>query len=612
MAQCAQCGAEAAPEDERCPTCGEPAAAPEVDELLGREILGRYRLVRLIAEGGMGRVYLAEQAVGTVTRKVAVKVLRRQLSDDRQLVSRFSREAETLVRLTHPNTVQLFDFGALPDGTLALVMEYVEGHSLAKELARGPLPLPRVERLLVQLCAALREAHAHGIVHRDLKPDNFVITNRGGHGDFVKVLDFGIAKVSAADEAKTAKLTQHGMIIGTPPYMSPEQFSAEPVDARSDVYSLGVIVYEMLTGRLPFEANTPWEWATKHLAVEPAPIDVSAIPGASERHVVALRRALAKKVDQRAQSVDEFLALFCGTQAVAASGVATGEGQVAPIRPTTTSFRPRSRKVLAAATGLVALLAGSVLYAVRRDDPAPAQAVGAAPPILPDLPGREQPSADPAHPAPAATPRATAQPASERPVAEPARPEPAATRAEPEPPAREPSRRSEPATTHGRSTSRAASRTRESTPAAPPPTETPFTPPPAPPPAPTVVQAAPPPMPPALGTRPAAPPPAVVVPAEPSIPSGLQWRLDRMKSNMNGHLEQAAADYAAAETNYGSEPALRDMRAALAKAGEARVRSLLRDGDCKQAQALQRALVTNGVVAGSTSRQLFTGRCDPP
>src|ERR1700710_2054468 len=135
MGHCERCQIDVPDDVSSCPQCGSELGA-EPDELLGREVLGRYRIVRMLAEGGMGRGYLAEQSVGTVVRRVAVKVLRRQLGNDKQLVSRFSREAETLVRLTHPNTVQLFDFGALPDGTLGLVMEYVEGHSLARELLK--------------------------------------------------------------------------------------------------------------------------------------------------------------------------------------------------------------------------------------------------------------------------------------------------------------------------------------------------------------------------------------------------------------------------------------------------------------------------------------------
>ena len=140
-----------------------------------------------------------------------------------------------------------------------------------RQLQRGAIEAERADRLLIQICGSLFEAHNMGIVHRDLKPENVLLTQRGGQKDFVKVLDFGIAKRSEAEDESQAKLTKQGMVLGTPPYMSPEQFSGQTLDARSDIYSLGVMTYEMLTGHLPFEARTPWEWATKHLTTPPLP-----------------------------------------------------------------------------------------------------------------------------------------------------------------------------------------------------------------------------------------------------------------------------------------------------------------------------------------------------
>jgi serine/threonine-protein kinase len=274
-----------------------------IDEL----VLERYRIRELIGEGGMGRVYAAEQRVGTTVRRVAVKTLRAQLSADAQVVKRFYREAETIVRLTHPNIISFFDFGALSDGTLVLVMEHVDGESLAAHLARGPLSTARVDGILAQVCGALAEAHGLGIVHRDLKPDNILLTTRGGQTDFVKVLDFGIAKLSAQEQDATTKLTQQGMIVGTPPYMSPEQFRGDQVDPRSDVYSLGVIAYEMHTGRLPFDARTPWEWASKHLTAEPEQLHVSVQTGVSKQRALAIQRALSKTPEGRPATVEQFL-----------------------------------------------------------------------------------------------------------------------------------------------------------------------------------------------------------------------------------------------------------------------------------------------------------------
>jgi eukaryotic-like serine/threonine-protein kinase len=314
------------------------------DPLIGRVLMGRYRLSRVLGEGGMGKVYLAEQKLGTAVRKVAVKTLRAELSQDPQLVGRFHRECETVVQLHHPNTVQFYDFGEMEDSVLFIVMEYIEGMDLAERLEQGPLPLPLVDKILIQICGSLQEAHQNGIVHRDLKPDNVLLTQRGGQADFVKVLDFGIAKNNQTEQESRTQLTMQGMILGTPPYMSPEQFGSDPLDARSDIYSLGLMTYEMLTGRLPFEAKTPWEWATRHLT-EP-PLDIQALePGRvlPPARRDAVMRALSKNRDHRQGSVMEFLQEFTGisdTQVawtVATSGpfdAVARTSSLAPVTPT--------------------------------------------------------------------------------------------------------------------------------------------------------------------------------------------------------------------------------------------------------------------------------------
>ncbi len=314
--QCSRCQHENEDGARFCLQCGnmlEQPAEAGGDPLVGRIIADRYRIVSLLGEGGMGRVYLAEQKMGTATRKVAIKTLHPELSRDAQLVQRFHRECETVIALSHPNTVQFYDFGELPEGTLYIVMEYIEGESLANVLQRGPLEPGRVDRILVQICGSLQEAHDHGIVHRDLKPENILLTRRGGQNDFVKVLDFGIAKRTEAEDDKSQKLTKQGMVLGTPPYMSPEQFAGKTLDARSDIYSLGVMTYEMLTGRLPFEAATPWEWATKHLTTPPTPFEQHPV-GASipDFKKAAVMRALAKDPAQRFASATEFMQAFTG------------------------------------------------------------------------------------------------------------------------------------------------------------------------------------------------------------------------------------------------------------------------------------------------------------
>ncbi len=307
----------------------EIEAAANQDPLLGKVLLGRYRPVSVLGEGGMGKVYLAEQKMGAATRKVAIKTLHPELGNDPQIVARFHRESETVIELRHPNTIQFYDFGELDDGTLIIVMEYIQGKPLASVLEeQGAIEPKRAENIVIQICGSLREAHQRGIVHRDLKPENVLLTDQGGQADFVKVLDFGIAKRDDAEDPNQAKLTKQGMVLGTPPYMSPEQFSGQKLDARSDIYSLGVMVYEMLVGKLPFEAATPWEWATKHLTAQPTPMD--AHPAATQvapNKKMAVMRALAKNRDERQDSVVSFLQKFTGHQdADSAWAMATSAG----------------------------------------------------------------------------------------------------------------------------------------------------------------------------------------------------------------------------------------------------------------------------------------------
>jgi serine/threonine protein kinase len=294
-----------------CAKCGALLPLPSADQkdsLLGQIVGGRYRITQLLGEGGMGRVYLAEQQMGTNVRKVAVKTLQAQYAKDQQVLARFHRECGTVSELEHPNTIQFFDFGQTPDGQLYIAMEYVQGQSLSDALLQGPMRPERVLRILAQVCGSLEEAHRRGVVHRDLKPDNVILTTRAGQADFVKVLDFGIAKRSEAkDQVQEQKLTQQGMVLGTPPYMSPEQFTGKELDARSDIYSLAVMAYEMLTGRLPFEADTPWQWATQHMTAHPFPFEsVAVAAGAPAAMKQTILRALSKDPAQRQGDVRQF------------------------------------------------------------------------------------------------------------------------------------------------------------------------------------------------------------------------------------------------------------------------------------------------------------------
>ncbi len=309
------------------------------DRLVGLEIGGKYKIVRVLGEGGMGCVYQGEQKLGNTIRKVAIKTLHEHLSHDPQILARFEREVGTVAGLQHPNTIQVFDFGKMDDGTLYIVMEFVEGKSVAGLLeTTGPMDPPRVTNILKQVCGSLEEAHGLGIVHRDLKPDNIVLCDKAGQHDWVEVLDFGIAKRSSEVDEREQKLTQQGMVLGTPPYMSPEQFTGKPVDRRSDIYSLAVMAYEMLTGGLPFNGNTAWEWATAHMTAQPRPLETfptsSRIPPAMKS---AILRALEKDPNRRFPTVTEFFAAFssadAGAMAAAAPPSAYVQGHTQPGAP---------------------------------------------------------------------------------------------------------------------------------------------------------------------------------------------------------------------------------------------------------------------------------------
>ncbi|UJR86931.1 serine/threonine-protein kinase [Sandaracinus amylolyticus] len=321
MTSCPRCGHENADHARFCSACGAilEARAGGEDPLIGRVVADRYRIVRPIGEGGMGRVYLAEQRMGTTTRAVAIKVLTTPMSDS-LAVARFYRECETVVQLTHPHTIRFYDFGeiALPlangavDRRLYIAMEYVDGRSLATAIEAGPLPLEIVDRLVRQIGGALTEAHRRGIVHRDLKPDNVLLAHNEAEGEIAKVLDFGIAK---KDRTEGPEITAQGTIIGTPAYMSPEQISGMRVDERSDVYALALMTYEMLAGTRPFAARTPIEWATAHMMSTPRSFDeFPATQPLSPERRAAILRGLEKDPQNRTASVRRFVDEFCGLE----------------------------------------------------------------------------------------------------------------------------------------------------------------------------------------------------------------------------------------------------------------------------------------------------------
>jgi serine/threonine-protein kinase len=300
---CVRCHSRFSGDARFCPFDAEPLRlAPETtprDPLLKTVIDGRYEVQDVLGEGGMGTVYRVRHRM--LERAFALKVLRSDLSRDNDLGERFLREAKAAASVAHPNVVQITDFGMLPTEQPYFVMELLTGESLSSILRKGgPLPAARAVRLLAEMVAALGAAHGAGVIHRDLKPDNVLVCPTLA-GEVVKILDFGLAKV-----AGQSRLTKAGVVFGTPHYMSPEQASGGTVDERTDLYALGVVMYEMFTGRVPFEADTYMGVLTKHLYVAPTPPSVIlgglAELGALEMVVL---RCLEKKPERRYSSMKE-------------------------------------------------------------------------------------------------------------------------------------------------------------------------------------------------------------------------------------------------------------------------------------------------------------------
>src|SRR3954469_12483285 len=285
--------------------------APTDDPLVGRVISDRYRVIRKLGEGGMGAVYLAEHVF--IEKKVALKVLASELSRREDLAKRFLQEAKSASRIGHENIIDISDFGQTEDGLVFFAMEYLDGVDLGGLVRQhGALPWSRAKPIVMQICRALRAAHAQGIVHRDLKPENIFLLQREGRPDFVKLLDFGIAKVTGAAgglSEEGPRLTRTGMIFGTPEYMAPEQAEGKSADHRVDIYATGCVIYHCITGQTPFQADSFMAMLTKHLLEDPiAPSarrpDLGIPPELDE----VILRALEKDRDQRWQNMDEIMA----------------------------------------------------------------------------------------------------------------------------------------------------------------------------------------------------------------------------------------------------------------------------------------------------------------
>ena len=287
------------------PVAPPPSSQSRIDAYLGKTLEGRYAIEALLGEGGMGYVYLGRHKL--IDKRVAIKILRSDLAADQEMTERFLNEARAASSIGNPHIVDISDFGRLPDGAAYFAMEFLDGASLSAISGNGRIvAIQRLLHIAKQIAAGLGAAHARGVVHRDLKPDNIMLIPRGNDRDFVKILDFGIAKLAG----ESAKLTRAGSVFGTPHYMSPEQAAGVPVDQRTDIYSLGVMIYEMATGRVPFDADNFMGILTQHMYKAPAPMRMVALPGfdVPQGLEAIVVKALSKKPELRYQNMDEIVA----------------------------------------------------------------------------------------------------------------------------------------------------------------------------------------------------------------------------------------------------------------------------------------------------------------
>jgi serine/threonine-protein kinase len=410
MKVCTTCGAEYPDEKLFCERDGTPLRkSGAMNDLMGQVIADRYHITKKLGEGGMGQVYLAEHV--KMGRRCAIKIMMPGTMSDPEAISRFNREAANASQISHPNVCAIYDFGETPDGLIYLAMEFIEGSSLTALLDDvKTVPLARAATIIQQCAEALQVAHDLGIVHRDLKPDNImVVTSRGK--DTVKVVDFGIAKAIGGDDSRAQKVTKTGFVVGTPEYMSPEQLAGDPVDGRSDLYSLGLVFYRMLTGASPFPADSQQETMIKRLTDDPMPLSVARpdvrFPAEVQR---VLDRALARNPNDRYKNAADFgrdirnlathvtgpVDVEAGTQKVRAEDLraappptrvdpAAARERSKPPASTQPVTRPPVKEkkglpVVPIAAAVVLLAAGGGVYAMRD------RLFGGTPPVAPGKP----------------------------------------------------------------------------------------------------------------------------------------------------------------------------------------------------------------------------------
>ena len=301
---CPTCGTEYPLSERFCPRDGTALrAAAAGSDLMGTVVADRYHIIKKLGEGGMGTVYLAEHV--KMGRKSALKVMNPGTNQDADAIARFNREASNASRLNHPNICAIYDFGETPDGLIYLAMEFIEGQSLTSLIEKnGALPPARAASIIHQSADALQVAHDAGIVHRDLKPDNIMIAKNRDGSDLAKVVDFGIAKAHSSD---AQKVTKTGLVVGTPEYMSPEQLSGDKLDGRSDIYSLGLVAFNCLTGKLPFAGESAQEAMIARLIEQPKTLAEMKPDVAWPAEVQAVMdKALVRDATERYQSAAQF------------------------------------------------------------------------------------------------------------------------------------------------------------------------------------------------------------------------------------------------------------------------------------------------------------------
>ena len=373
---CPQCGTEYPPTERFCARDGTALRSPEAGtDLVGTVVADRYLIIQQLGEGGMGRVYLAEHV--KMGRKSALKVLHPSLMKDISAVSRFNREAANASRISHPNVAAIYDFGETPDGMVYLAMEYVEGPSLTAlnaSLGGATMPMARAAEIVRQTADALGAAHDMGIVHRDLKPDNIMISKAREGGDWVKVVDFGIAKAVGAG-AEAQKVTKTGHVIGTPEYMSPEQLAGDNLDGRSDIYALGIVAFNLLTGALPFPSDSQQEAMIMRLTDKPQTLAAARpdVPWSMDLQSV-MDKALERDVDARYRTAPEFGRDFARAIAKMPSShtgrhptPVTGTSHpIAPVPPTRVTVARKSRRPMVIAIAAAVVIVGAGLTAMKQ------------------------------------------------------------------------------------------------------------------------------------------------------------------------------------------------------------------------------------------------------